>query len=158
MKPNNAKTEAKSTRTTEFDLNKLKNNDGAEINTVKNNWEVLSHKQKDLVKHQAPNAYQSIVEALKIASDAAGRAHETASKNQEKINEIAENAAKETRNSSNSASDKSEDRNQQDRQHERAINANLRMHDAVQATIKFAVVTVGLVASFVTFAWIKGKE
>lgn len=119
-----------------FDLDALKKQDKDEILKTTEIFPILSQPQKDLIRHQAPMAYDaimkstdSILASIKEANDSAYRAQANTAK-------LAHETHRETLKSSNSSSEKRDSYEKNDRMHEREIVAQNHQHQVTMETIK----------------------
>lgn len=138
---------------TKFDLNELKKNNFYEINSAAKKYFYLSPGQKDLIRHQAPDAYAAIV---KIAEEAKA-SQETAFKAQAHTSNNAYSAMfEQMRNRESSRDEKNDGYSASDRLHERTTASIERQNSDNNTTYVQLAVTAGIVLVGTTVALVFG--
>ena len=148
----------KNYRSTKFNLDALRNLDQEEIKKAKDIYPILTQKQKDLIRHQAPAAFNLISKIITESNESIKNAHYNSINSQNKDSKQANKFNKSIYKSENSSEEKNAAYNVNDRQHERSTEARKSMHTETMNTIKLATVTVAVAATITgVFLGLKNK-
>jgi hypothetical protein len=141
-------------QSTKFDLEALRTNDQQEIKNVANKYKRLSQTQKDLIRHQAPEAFSAINKIVESAYSANSEAHKHSNQTHDRSSNRASDERKNTFNSEKSRDEKRDSYEHTDRQHERDTKAQNDRHEKAQETTlnitKIAAVASVAIAAIVT--------
>lgn len=136
---------SKKHNSTKFDIDGLKNNDLKAIERTTEIFPILSQGQKDLIRHQAPEAYAKIVDVTNNVFRSIKDADDSTRQAQANTGRLSHDTHRETLNSNKSESEKRDSYEKNDRMHEREINAQTHQHtvtmDAIRDIGKTALVT-----------------
>lgn len=147
-------------QSTKFDLEALRANDQQEIKNVAKKYQRLSQTQKDLIRHQAPEAFAAINKIVESAFSASGEAHKHTNQAHDRSSERASNERQGAFHSEKSRDEKRDNYEHADRQHERDTKAQNDRHEKTQDTTlsitKVAATAVVAVTAIVTVAKLFG--
>jgi hypothetical protein len=133
----NKKAEQKqSKRRLQFDLDGLKNMRPAAIQRTAEIYPDLSQPQRDLIRHQAPEAYDAIVAISQHIVEGVNSANNATHKAQANSSGQAYKTHRETLHSDKSESEKRDSYEKNDRMHERETTAHTSRHTTTMETYK----------------------
>ena len=147
---------------TKFDLEALRANDQQEIKNVAAKYRKLSQTQKDLIRHQAPEAFAAIKRIADAAYSASGEAHKHTNQAHDRSSDRASEERERAFHSDKSRDEKRDSYGYTDRQHERDTKAQNDRHEKTQETTlditKYLAGTVIVVAALATAAKVFGGK
>ena len=123
-------------KSTKFDLEALKNQNPLAIKEASEKFPYLTQPQKDLILHQAPDAYAAIVAMQAQAFARIKEADELASKAHLRSTEEAHATHRSTFTSDKPRDEKRDSYDHVDRRHERETNAQNERHRQTTETVK----------------------
>lgn len=134
---------AKPRPSTKFDLDKLKRGDYSEIKSTAEKFQHLTQKQKDLIRHQAPDGYAAIVKIAEMAKSS----QETAFKAQAYAStDFHDFLKKQASNRFSTRDEKNDSYGAADRAHERTTRANESQNTANNQTYVQLAMVAGITA------------
>lgn len=152
-------TKNKTNSNTRFNLIALQALDKKEIEKVSELYPKLTQKQKDLIKHQAPNALFFIKNLMENTNKNISSSHFYSLAAQQKSSTQARSTIQDTFKSNTSATQKYDAYTFNDRLHEREIEAQKFIHSETMSTFKIVAVTLGVTAAIAaTFLGMKKRE
>lgn len=121
-------------QSTKFDLEALRANNQQEIKKVAKKYSSLSQKQKDLIRHQAPEAFLAINKIVESAFSTSSEAHKHTNQAHDRNSERMSSERQQTFHSEKTRDEKRDAYGHADRQHERDTKAQNDRHNKTQET------------------------